>query len=55
LKYEALIDAIKIFGSKAAITSTPTTFEELFSDKEDAFPRSSYAPNLHYLKLPNFR
>jgi hypothetical protein len=32
LKYEALIDAMKIFGSKALITSTPTTSEELLAD-----------------------
>jgi hypothetical protein len=53
LKYEALIDAIKIFGSKAVSTSTPTTSEELLTDSEDASPRSSCAPNFNYLKLPN--
>jgi hypothetical protein len=52
LKYEALIDAMKILGSKAVITSTPTTSEELLTDSEGASPRSSCAPNLNYLKLP---
>jgi hypothetical protein len=52
LKYEALIHAMKICGSKAAITSTPTTSEELLTDSKGASPRSSCAPNLNYLKLP---
>jgi hypothetical protein len=45
LKYEALIDAMKIFGSTAAITSTPKTFEELPTDIEDEPPRPSYPLN----------
>jgi hypothetical protein len=53
LKHEALINAMKIFGSKAVITATPTTSEELLTDSEEAFSRSSCALNLNYLKLPN--
>jgi hypothetical protein len=53
LKYEASIDAMKIFGSKAVITFTPTTSEDLLADSEEASPRSNCTPNLDYLKLPN--
>jgi hypothetical protein len=40
-----LIDAMKIFGSKAVITSTPTSSEELLTDIEDEPPRPSYPLN----------
>jgi hypothetical protein len=45
LKYEALIDAMKIFGSKAVITSTKTMPEDLLAGIEDESPLPSYPLN----------